>query len=166
MRRLNLLRLLRSVGGVPVTKLRSLVEATESATLSVHEMFARATDALAPPPPEAVPVEAQALADRVLADAGWDQVRADAADRRNRAAVLDAIQTWVPGLDVAAAATGYLRAAEDVARLEIDSLRDRGERADLLEQMVAGTVLFERLLTVLRRLGEEQYSAGRFRDRY
>lgn len=67
---------------------------------------------------------------------------------------------------MAAAATGYLRAAEDIARLEIDSLRDRGERADLLEQMVAGTVLFERLLTVLRRLGEEQYSAGRFRDRY
>ncbi|HSJ20736.1 MAG TPA: MerR family transcriptional regulator [Nocardioidaceae bacterium] len=165
-RRLNLLRLLRSVGDIPVTKLRNLVDATEDTTLSVHQMFARATDALAPAPPPLTDRDSRALADRVLAEAGWDSVRDEAVDRDNLAAVLEAITAWMPGLDATRAANAYVRLADDLARGEIASLRDDGDRADLLEQMVVGTVLFERLLTVLRRLAEEQHSAQRFSERY
>jgi DNA-binding transcriptional MerR regulator len=165
-RRLNLLRLLRSVGDMPVTKLRNLVEATEDTSLSVHQMFARATDALAPAPPPLADPESRAVADRLLADAGWDAVRDEAVDRDNLAAVLEAISAWMPGLDATRAARAYVSLADDLARGEIASLRDHGDRTDLLEQMVVGTVLFERLLTVLRRLGEEQHSAQRFGRRY
>jgi DNA-binding transcriptional MerR regulator len=165
-RRLALLRLLRSVGGVPVTQLRELVEATEEPGLSVHGMFTRATDALAPEPPPGLSPEARAAADRLLEEAGWDSIRPGAIDRANLAAVLEEIATWVPDLDPAQAARFYLRLADDLARAEIALLQDRGDRVELLEQMVVGTVLFERLLTVLRRLAEEQHSARRFADRF
>jgi DNA-binding transcriptional MerR regulator len=165
-RRLHLLRLLRSVGDFPVTKLRNLVDATEDTSLSVHQMFARATDALAPEPPRLADPESRALADRLLADVGWEAVREEAVDRDNLAAALEAIAAWMPGLDATTAARAYAHLADDLARGEIASLRDQGDRADLLEQMVVGTVLFERLLTVLRRLAEEQHSAQRFSERY
>jgi DNA-binding transcriptional MerR regulator len=165
-RRLELLRLLRSVGDIPVTKLRNLVDATEDTSLSVHQMFARATDALAPQPPPLADPASRALADRLLTDAGWEAVREEAVDRDNLAAVLEAISAWMPDLDAARATRAYVSLADDLARGEIASLRDHGDRADLLEQMVVGTVLFERLLTVLRRLAEEQHSAQRFSERY
>lgn len=164
-RRLTLLRLLRSVAAVPVTRLRALVEATEDTRLSVHDMFARATDALAPAPPPVDPA-ARRLADEVLADLGWSSVRPDAVDRDNLAAALEAIRASMPGVDVAAAVRVYGRLADDLARLEIASLHDDGDRTHLLEQMVVGTVLFERVLTVLRRLAEEQHSAQRFAQRF
>lgn len=165
-RRLKLLRLLRSVGGVPVTQLRELVEATGEPGLSVHGMFTRATDALAPAPPRDIAPEARAAADRLLEQAGWDAVRPDAVDRDNLAATLEEIGRWVPGLDPTQAGGFYLRLADDLGRAEIATLQDRGDRVELLEQMVVGTVLFERLLTVLRRLAEEQHSAQRFADRF
>src|SRR5687767_9013341 len=46
-RRLTLLRVLREVGAIPVSRLRELVEAADDTRLSVHGMFARATDAIA-----------------------------------------------------------------------------------------------------------------------
>lgn len=166
-RRLALLRLLRDVGAIPVSRLRGLVNATEDTRLSVHEMFAQATDLLAPaPPPGPRAPEGRLLADRLLADAGWDDVRPESADRENLAAALEAIGTWVPGVDPLRLAHMYVRLADELAGREIAALDDRGDRVDLLEQMVVGTVLFERLLTVLRRIAEEQHSAQRFRDRY
>ena len=166
-RRLALLRLLRDVGQIPVSRLRDLVHATEDTRLSVHEMFARATELLAPaPPPGPRDPEAHALADRLVEEAGWDEVRPDSVSRENLAAALETIGAWLPGVDPLVAARGYVRLADELAQAEIASLDDRGDRAHLLEQMVVGTVVFERLLTVLRRIAEEQYSAKRFRDRY
>ena len=165
-RRLTLLRVLRSVGAIPVSRLRTLVEATEDTRLSVHDMFARATDALAPEPPPHVAPEVRARADRVLAAAGWTAVRPEAVDRDNLAVALEAVRVAMPGVPVEAAAEVYARLADDLARLEIASLHDDGDREHLLEQMVVGTVLFERVLTVLRRLAEEQHSAERFSDRF
>lgn len=165
-RRLRLLRLLRSVGAIPVNRLRTLVEATEDTRLSVHDMFARATDALAPEPPADVDPTARELADRVIADVGWTAVRPDTVSRDNLAAALEAVRDSMPGVDAEAAAGIYARVADDLARLEIASLEDDGDRIHLLEQMVVGTVLFERVLTVLRRLAEEQHSAQRFARRF
>ena len=165
-RRLRLLRLLRSVGAIPVNRLRTLVDATDDTRLSVHDMFARATDALAPEPPADVDPPARELADRVIADVGWTAVRPDTVSRDNLAAALEAVRDSMPGVDAEAAAGIYARVADDLARLEIASLEDDGDRIHLLEQMVVGTVLFERVLTVLRRLAEEQHSAQRFARRF
>ena len=47
-RRLTLLRVLREVGAIPVSRLRELVEAAEDTRLSVHGMFAPSPTAFTP----------------------------------------------------------------------------------------------------------------------
>ena len=77
-RRLELLRILRDAGDVPVEGLKRLVAATETQG-TVHDLFAVAADALAPTPPPASadPSRAQAreIADAIIDQAGWDRVR-------------------------------------------------------------------------------------------
>ena len=166
MRRLALLRILREVGGIPVDRLRSLVEASEDDRLSVHDMFARATDAMASPAPPAGPhrAEAQALADQVIKSAGWSGVRQHSANRRKLAATIEVLlergEVDERGLRF------YAEAADRIARAEIASLDQDKDRAELLEDMVVGTVVYGELLSVLRRLGEESHSTERFSDRY
>ena len=60
----------------------------------------------------------------------------------------------------------YVRAADEIARSEIWHLDTSKDRLELLEEMVVGQVVFGQLLTILRRLGEEHYSAERFGARH
>lgn len=165
-RRLELLRILRDVGGVPVSRLRALVEASEDTRLSVHDMFARATDAMAPPAPTPGPrrQEAEALADRIIAGAGWSDVRPGSVNRESLAGVIEVLLGRGPVNDRGIAF--YADAADRIAGMEIASLDEELDRADLLEDMVIGTVVYGELLSVLRRLGEEHHSAQRFGDRH
>ena len=50
LRRLGLIRVLRELGDVPVDRLRALVVVAEGGAGTVHEMFAAASEALAPHP--------------------------------------------------------------------------------------------------------------------
>lgn len=165
-RRLRLLRILREVGGIPVGRLRALVEASEDTGLSVHDMFARATEALAAPPrpPSDHREQAVAIADRLLARAGWSDVRPESANREALVGVIEVIadrgEVSDRALDL------YAGTADEVARAEIASLDERKDRAELLEDMVVGTVVYGELLGVLRRLAEEHHSAQRFRERH
>ncbi len=56
----------------------------------------------------------------------------------------------------------YVRAADQIARDEIWHLDTTRGRLELLEEMVVGQVVFGQLLVILRRLGEEHWSAVRF----
>lgn len=165
-RRLALLRILREVGGIPVDRLRTLVEASDDDRLSVHDMFARATDAMASPPPPSGPhrEEAQALAEQVIETAGWSGVREHSANRQKLAATIEVLldrgEVDERGLRF------YAEAADRIARAEIASLDQDKDRDELLEDMVVGTVVYGELLSVLRRLGEESHSTERFSDRY
>jgi hypothetical protein len=156
------------VGAIPVQRLRELVEAVETPRLSVHQMFARASDAiaagarrdqeaqLAPSP------EAAAMVDAVLRTMGWRHVRPEAADLENlRRVVSQLLDTGLFGLDEDGLAF-YARIADEVARAEIAALPEDGDRAAHLERMVVGTVAFGEILAILRRLAEEEHSAGRF----
>jgi len=169
-RRLVLLRLLRSLGSIPVTRLRELVEATDDPRLSVHAMFARASDAIAashapPPLPQtdgATQSDAADLADRVLADIGWDAVRPEALDRANLVRAIEAVtSTGLFPVDERALSF-YARAADEIASAEIAALPEDPDRVTQLERMVVGTVAYGEVLTVLRRLAEEHHSARRF----
>ena len=92
-RRLGLLRILREVGDVPVDRLGLLVATTQSRHSSVHEMLAAASDALAPEPAPPGPERAavREVADGLIDQAGWSNVRPDSVDRDNLASVLEAI---------------------------------------------------------------------------
>jgi DNA-binding transcriptional MerR regulator len=167
-RRLALLRVLRDVGAIPVQRLRELVEAVETPRLSVHEMFARASDAIAAgarrdqesalvPTPEAV-----AMVDAVVRTMGWSHVRPEAVDLENlRRVVSQLLGTGLFELDENGLAF-YARIADEVARAEIAALPEDDDRAAHLERMVVGTVAFGEILAILRRLAEEEHSAGRF----
>jgi DNA-binding transcriptional MerR regulator len=167
-RRLTLLRVLRDVGAIPVQRLRELVEAVETPRLSVHEMFARASDAIAAgarrdEESTLVPtVEAAAMVDAVVQRMGWDRVRAEAIDLENlRRVVSQLLGTGLFGLDEEGLAF-YAGVADQVARAEIAALPEDDDRAAHLERMVVGTVAFGEILAILRRLAEEQHSAVRF----
>lgn len=163
-RRLHLLRVLREVGNVPISRLRGLVKAVEDPRLSVHEVFARAADALAPTPARPTPGrdQARAVADQVIDAAGWDGVRADAVDRDNLAAALEVIAAAGTHQSDLAVLQSYARAADEIARFEIAHLDATKDRLSLLEEMVVGQVVFGEVLTILRRLAEEHHSRSRF----
>ena len=163
-RRLGLLRILREVGDVPVDRLGQLVATTQSRHSSVHEMLAAASEALAPEPAPAGPGRAavREVADGLIADAGWSNVGPDSVDRDNLASVLEAIVRYQTHTSDPAVLMHYVQAADQIARNEIWHLDTSKDRLEFLEEMVVGQVVFGRLLAILRRLGEEHYSAARF----
>jgi DNA-binding transcriptional MerR regulator len=162
-RRLGLLRILRDVGDVPVEGLKRLVAATETRG-TVHDLFAVAADALAPTPPAPGPgrAETRAMADAIIAQAGWDRVREDSVDRDNLAATLEMVGSFDTHPRDPAEIAPYLAMADQLARHEIGNLDDSKDRVGLLEEMIVGQVVFATVLTTLRRLAEEHHSHERF----
>jgi DNA-binding transcriptional MerR regulator len=165
-RRLELLRILRDVGDVPVDGLRRLVAATETTGTSVQELFATAADALAPTPPPAGPARpaTREVADAIIAQAGWHHVRPDSADRDNLAATLELLGAFDTHPRDPSEIAPYIEAADQLARYEIGHLDDTKDRVGLLEEMIVGQVVFATVLTTLRRLAEEHHSCARFGD--
>jgi DNA-binding transcriptional MerR regulator len=167
-RRLILLRVLRDVGAIPVQRLRELVEAVEAPRLTVHQMFARASDAIAAGARRdqestvAPTDEAAAMVDDVLRRMAWRHVRPEAVDLENlRRVVSQLLGTGLFALD-AEGLEFYAQVADQVARAEIAALPEDADRAAHLERMVVGTVVFGEILAILRRLAEEEHSAARF----
>jgi DNA-binding transcriptional MerR regulator len=162
-RRLELLRILREVGDVPVEGLKRMVVATETEG-TVHDLFAVAADALAPTPPPAGPgrEQARAIADAIVEQAGWDRVRGDSVDRDNLAATLELVADFGTHPRGPAEIAPYVALADQLARHEIANLDDDKDRIGLLEEMIVGQVVFATVLTTLRRLAEEHHSHERF----
>ena len=166
--RLRLLRILREIGRVPVGRLRDVVAATEDQTRSIHQVLEAAARALTPatsatPGPEHA--AARAAADAIIADAGWTGVAADAPDRANLAAAIEAVGrsgTHRGGIETL---RPYIEAADTIGRYDVGDLRTDQPPAAIVEQMVVGQVVFGEILTILRRLAEEHYSAQRFAAR-
>jgi DNA-binding transcriptional MerR regulator len=161
--RLRLLRTLREVGKVPVSRLRDLVAALERDGGTVHDVLATANDALSPTPPPDVDPRARALADDLVAEAGWNRVRPEAPDRDNLAAALQAVLGAVStdaGRNVLRA---YATAADRIGALDIASIA-AGDRQSVLRRMVVGSAVFGEILSALRRLADEHHSALRFGD--
>lgn len=162
--RLGLIRVLREVGDVPIDRLGQLVNTTQSRHSTVHEMLAAAATALAPEPTPAGPEHAglREVSDALIAQAGWTNVRSESVDRDHLAAVLEAILRYQTHDSDPEGALPYVRAADAIARYEIWQLDSTKSRVELLEEMVVGQVVFGELLTTLRRLAQEHYSAIRF----
>jgi DNA-binding transcriptional MerR regulator len=163
LRRLELVRVLREVGQLSVSRLKDLVDAAES-TAPVHDMFAAAVRALAPTPPPPGPAhdEARRRAEEMVAEAGWTSVRPSSVDLDNLTGAFETSLSLVGRMPSARTLAPYVEAVDRLARTELERLDPEQDRAQLLEQMVIGQVLLGHLLTILRRLAEEHYSAQRF----
>lgn len=160
LRRLLLLRTLREVGGLPIATLKQVVEALDHSRGANSDVVALALDAVGTQPKER-PAEWQATADEVdvFLRARGIEPRPGAAARDKLIESVLAIRRHsgepVP-LDVL---TPYADAAAHIARQEIEQNADVLAGADATAAIlvaVLGTILFEPVLTSLRRLMAER----------
>ena len=163
LRRLRLIRTLRTVGGLDIERIRRVVAAIEDEGLSRHELFgvveraqapsrvARVDADVAPDPP------ASAEVDALIDELGW-QVRSDAAGRTELATALTALRGL--GRDHGTEAfRPYAEAADRMAAWEVEAIPRSEPRSSAVEQMVVGTVVFGAVFDAFRRLAHEHYSS-------
>ncbi|HEY3529957.1 MAG TPA: MerR family transcriptional regulator [Nocardioides sp.] len=160
LRRLRVLRLLREVGGVPVTSLREVVQALDDPDLPVHDTMTVVADVItAQPEPAQQRPESLAIVDAVLAAMGWDDVRQESVDRQRLASLVSLLNGPGPlgaGIEVL---TFYAQVADQLARAEIALVDHSAERSQQLEQMVTGSVVYGQVFGLLRALGHEHHHA-------
>lgn len=160
--RLRLIRTLREVANLPVAALRDVVDAIEDPARSPHDVVGaahRAIDARAD-----VEVSDRDLirADEVVARAGW-QVNPSAPGKAALARALAALDDLGISTDEPVLQR-YVDAADSVAAAEVEATMHREEPASrdaMVTSVVAGTVLYEHVLTAMRRLAQEHHSATR-----
>jgi DNA-binding transcriptional MerR regulator len=164
LRRLRLIRTLAEIGGLRLRDIRTVLHAIDDDRLPIHELLGVAHHALGPPEGDEdrspMVIQASADVDRFLADRGW-RVSADAPARRTLARALATLRLMGrdPGPTIL---EPYARAADRLAAREVATVGDEGTRAEAVEQVVIGTVVFEAALVALRRLAQEHHSALRF----
>ncbi|MFJ4842640.1 MerR family transcriptional regulator [Streptomyces sp. NPDC088746] len=165
-RRLRLIRALLDVGGLSLSAIAEVLEAVDDPGQPVHKVLGTAARRITPEEPEEPegseeegPESAEAREEvaALLARRGWF-VRADSPAGRSLAGVLAALHRaghggFVELLDV------YADAAEPVAHADLDYVRRRVAREDLVESVVVGTVLGEAMFGALRRLAHVDASA-------
>ncbi len=162
--RLRLVKALTEVGGLSLEATRSILAAADDPDMPIHEVFGLAHSRLrfsSPPLQQSEALEeARSEVDRYLADLGW-RVKANAPARHDLARALVVLRGlgWEIGAEVFAP---YARVANEIASWEIAQLPEDESRARSIESVVVGTVVFEVVLTALRRLAEEHHSAARF----
>ncbi len=167
LRRLELICVLRDVGGVGIAAIRRVVQALDDSRNSLYDLMGAAVDALgghtAPTGALATDPEASSRAaaevDALVAEMGWS-IRQEAGARADLVEALVEIRRhFIPNMP-ATALVGYARAADSLARADLCEIPEqylsRPERT--LETVVLGTILFEPALLALRRLAHEHYA--------
>jgi DNA-binding transcriptional MerR regulator len=164
-RRLRLIRALVEVGDLPLSSVRRAIVAVDDPSLSMHDALGVALRAIAPTPPAADDpsvAEARAEIDDFLEGLQW-QVSADAPGRGQLAIALATLRRleWPsagPSLFLR-----YARVAEQLAVREVQRTTPaESTRAEIMERVVVGAVVFDAVVSALRRLAQEHRSALRF----
>lgn len=162
-RRLHLIRTLIEVAGLAIADIRAVAAAVDDETISLHNAFGVAHDAITPRHGLGAPEERATAARQVddLIDAlGW-QVRPEAQSRQMLADAL-VILTRAgiePDLDHTLASA---RAAHEQARNDLTSVPVEIPRSEAVEYVVIGTLAGEVAANALRRLAQEHESSLRF----
>ncbi len=158
--RLRLIRTLREVADLPVAALRDVVAAIEDPARSPHDVVGAAHRAIDARVEAEVSDEDLARADEAVRRAGW-QVDESAPARTALARALAALDDLGISTDEQTLQR-YVRAADTVAAEEVEATmgqQSAGSRDALVTSVVAGTVLYEHVLTSMRRLAQEHHSA-------
>jgi DNA-binding transcriptional MerR regulator len=156
-RRLRLVRVLADVGGLSVAAIGRVLRAIDDERVPPTRMMGIAHHALGPAPDRAAPppdVEAaRDDIDRWLTERGW-QVTSDAPARRALADALVALRRL--GRDVGPETFDpYAEIADRLAAFELDAIGGQRTRAEAVESVIVGTVIYEAALVALRRLAHE-----------
>lgn len=157
-RRLRLIRTLIEVGGLALADVRRVLRAIDDARQPLDQVMGVTHYALARPearaarPSHAAVEQVEALISRL----GW-RIDPRAPARRKLAGAVQSLHA----LDWNVTAEGlqtYARAADAVAAHEIDATIDAPTRGELVERVVIGTVIFDRVLSALRLLAQEHHA--------
>ena len=166
--RLRLIRALVEVGGLPLATVRDVLRAVEDPGVPMHEALGIAHRALAPhlgDRDDAAVGQARVDVDAFMERLGWE-VSPDAPGRDELAVALATLRRlgW-PNADPRLF-EHYARAADRLAAREVERTTPPGAtRAEMMERVVVGTVVFDAVLSALRRLAQEHRSAVRLAGR-
>lgn len=157
--RLRLVRALIDVGGLSVSAVRTVLAAVDDTELPLDWAFGMAQRAI-PGSVVTADVDADSEGTRAVAalldDAGW-KVSDNNPGRVMAARVIDSYYRLGHGRLVSAL-PAYLRAAEIVAEADLITVTEARDRAEMVENVVVGTVLGDSLFAGLRRLAQERAS--------
>ena len=161
-RRLRLIRALAEVGGLPLATVRDVLRAVDDPDLPMHEALGIAHRALAPELAEQddpAVAEAHTEVDRFLDRLGW-KVSPDAPARNELAVALATLRHLGWPHANTRLFEHYARAADRLAAREVERTTPTGAtRSEMMERVVIGTVVFDAVLSALRRLAQEHRSA-------
>jgi DNA-binding transcriptional MerR regulator len=164
LRRLRLIRALAQVGDLALSTIAEVLATIDDDDVTVHDALGSAHYALAARGARNVGSaeldEAREEVDAFLDGLGWT-LKPDAPDRDELASALVTLRSLGWKTD-ARAFMRYAKAADRLARWEIAQMPEGVERETAVENAVVGTVVFESVLSALRRLAEEHHSAARF----
>lgn len=161
-RRLRLIRTLVEIGDLSLASIARILAVVDDPSISVHEMLGVAHGALAP---EATSHDDDGIEQAVqevmgfIEQLGW-RVEASTPAVHQLAHALVTLRGlgWEVTSEVFAP---YVDAADRIAEWELDQLPATSDRADLVEGVVIGTVVFETVLVAWRRLAEQRQSEAR-----
>ncbi|MEU5156683.1 MerR family transcriptional regulator [Glycomyces sp. NPDC021274] len=163
-RRLRLVRSLVETGALPIAKVREVLAEVEDPRRDLDSALGVASRALfshrAPvDEPEDADLET-ALA--IVRRRGWNRIPQSHEYLRTLADVIGRLRLL--GLaDLVEHEDRYALAAEQVAEADIRLLMQRGDRDEILEAMIVGTVLGDALFTTLRRIAQVEVSGREFK---
>jgi DNA-binding transcriptional MerR regulator len=156
--RLRILRLLREIGGVPVSSLRVVMDALDDDNLPIHDVMTLTADVIsAGPEPGAQDASSLAIVDEVIETIGWDGLRTESVDRLRLAALVAALNGPGPLVASVDVLRYYAGVADQLARTEVRHIDYTRDRAELLEEMITGSVLFGQIFGLLRQMGQEHH---------
>lgn len=162
--RLKLIQAMTDSGGMKLETVRRVFDAVDSSQTTLRGAVGAAHYQLSREllvsrePSEA----SLAVVDRVIARRGWE-IDPRSAHRRALGVALDAVDhadgaVKVPGRSVEDLLDAYAQHLEELARFELGYVDTRSRDATI-RSVIIGVVLYEPLLTLLRRLAQEQVSA-------
>jgi DNA-binding transcriptional MerR regulator len=161
-RRLRLIRALADVGGLPIAKVREVLDAVESPE-DPFEVLGTVQHSIEPPHVEGEGeawTRAQAHVEKVIEERGWAVNPASPAGRTLVAALAALYE--LDREDLVGLVERYAEVAEQVAEVDVAKVtRGRGLE-DVVEGVVIGTVLGERMFAALRRLAHQHVTAKVF----
>lgn len=161
-RRLRLIRALVDVADMRLDAVRTVLDAVDDDSLSLHEVIGSAHSRLSESKATAPSPAARDRVDALLARHRW-KVQASSTHLEALARALDSLDALDHPISDEVL-DGYAVAMAAVAERELATVPS-GNREAAAEQAVIGTVLLEPVIVTLRRLAHENLSSRRFRRR-
>lgn len=163
-RRLTLVRALLDIGGLSIAHATEVIAAMDDESTSVNEVLSAAQRSVSGFAAAATAVDRQSAElalDELVLRQGW-QV---SAGNPGRAAAVDVLATFqhLDGTDYSDLVRAAAMAADVIAEADLQLVRDSdGERDQMVETVVTGTVLGDALILALRRMAQEHHARKQY----